>query len=181
MGRHERAHGAIRVSVEIVEEGGDALQSGLALSLNLDGEFDLYLADAAQVLDVVQRGGESHPAACDDGHAEAHLVHSIVDHHLQVVHFDNLFPQVGQQRERQIAVGDGALVWAFFFSALHVYVDPLVVEGGVGKFVDAFLVDGEPVAFAEFLTQVGGELLIGVDDKLTHLHIFMFTHTKIGK
>ena len=82
---------------EIVEEGCDALQSGLALTLNLDLELDFSLADTTQVLDVVQLGNQSYATACDNGLTEAHVVHAVVDQHLDVVNFDNLVPHVGQQ------------------------------------------------------------------------------------
>ena len=48
---------------EIVEESCDALQSGLALTLNLDLELDFSLADTTQVLDVVQLGNQSYATA----------------------------------------------------------------------------------------------------------------------
>ena len=80
---------------EIVEEGCDALQSGLALALYLYLELDFSLADTTQVLDVVQLGDQSHATARDDGLSEAHVVHAVVDQHLNVVNFDNLVPPVG--------------------------------------------------------------------------------------
>ena len=146
---------------KVVEELGLALQGRLALSLDLDLEVDEGLADAAQVLDAFERGHEANLAARDDGHAEAHLVHAIVDHHLQVVDLDDLIPHVGQEREGKVAVGDGALVGTLLGGARRVYVYPLVVERGIGKAVDAVLVYLQPFGCAELLALVRpGALLV---------------------
>ena len=134
--------------LEVVEEGGDAFEGGFALAFDFDGELDFGLADAAEVLDVVQLGGQSHAAAGDDGLSKAHVGHAVVDEHLDVVHLDDLIPHVRQQRQREIAVGDGRLVGAFTLCALHVDMNPLVVQGGVGKHVDALLVDQQPVGMS---------------------------------
>ena len=47
--------------VEVVEEGGDACEGGLACVLNLDSELNLRLSHAAQLLDGVE--------VCDEAHA----------------------------------------------------------------------------------------------------------------
>ena len=54
-------------------------------------------------------------------------------------------PHVGQQRQRQVAVGNGRLIGAFLAGTLYVDVYPLMVQRGVGKQVDALLVDLEPL------------------------------------
>lgn len=64
--------------------------------LYLDGKLDLYLGNAAQVLDRVEVGNEAYVLARLYSLAELHLVHTVVDHHLKVLHLDNLIPQAGQ-------------------------------------------------------------------------------------
>ena len=130
---------------KIIEELSLALQCRLALTLDLDLETDISLADAAQVFDLVELGIESDATAGDDGHAKAHLVHTIVDHHLQMVHLDDLSPQMGQQREGQIAMRNRALIGALTLGTLHIDVDPLMVECSVGELVDAVLIHLQPV------------------------------------
>ena len=46
---------------------------------------------------------------------------------------------------------DGRFEWRFTASALNVNVDPLMVERGIGKLLDALLRDVEPVSDGDFL------------------------------
>ena len=142
---------AASISVEVVEEGGDALKCGLALTFDFNLEGDAGLADTTQVGYLVQLGHHAQTAAHGHSLTETHLVHAIVDEHLQVVDLDDLVPEVGQQREGKITMHDGALVGALGLGALYVYMYPLVVEGGIGKLIDAVLVDGKPLRGTNFL------------------------------
>ena len=58
---------------------------------------------------------------------------------------------MGQQRQREKAVGDRCFERRFTAGALNVNVDPLMVERGIGKLLDAFLRDVEPVSNGDFL------------------------------
>ena len=89
------------------------------------------------------------------------------------MHLDNLFPQIGQHREGQITVGNGGLEGAFNGGLLGIHVNPLVVECGIGKEVDALLVEFYIVAFAESFAQHGGKLLIVVDDQFLHFLLML--------
>ena len=80
------------------------------------------------------------------------------------MNLNNLVPHVGQQRQRQVAVGNGALVLALLLGALHIDVNPLVVERGVGKEVDSVLVYLQPLGGTKFLAQVGSKFIVAVDD-----------------
>ena len=137
--------------LEIIEEGGDTLQGRFALAFDFNFEGNTGLADAAKVLDALQRGRHADVATRDDGLSEAHFVHAIVDQHLDVVDLDDLVPQVGEQRKREVSVGDSALVRTLHFGSLRVDVYPLVVEGGVGKEVDALLVYLQPIGNTQLL------------------------------
>ena len=95
-----------------------------------------------------------------------------IDLHFQVVDLDNLIPQVGYQRHGQVAVGDGAVIGTLGLGALHIHVNPLMVECGVGKHVDTFLVHGEPLAGTQFLAQMGGKFFVRVDSK--HMIVLSF-------
>ena len=48
-------------------------------------------------------------------------------------------------------------------------MDPLVVAGGLGKFVDHLLVDRDPVADAKLLANMVLQILWGFDGE--HLHL----------
>ncbi len=47
-----------------------------------------------------------------------------------------------------------------------------MVECGVGKHVDTFLVHGEPLAGTQFLAQMGGKFFVRVDSK--HMIVLSF-------
>ena len=59
--------------------------------------------------------------------------------------------EVRQQREREKAVSNGSSKRRFTAGALNVNVDPLMVERGISKLLDAFLRDVEPVSNGNFL------------------------------
>ena len=80
---------------EIIEEGCNTLESRFALSFDLDFKLDFGFANTAEVADGMLFGGQTHSTSSDDGLSEAHFVHSIVDEHLDVVHLDDLLPQMG--------------------------------------------------------------------------------------
>ena len=166
-GDFETGHG--RALLEVVEEGGNALQGRFALAFNLNLKLHAGLADATQVLDAVERDHEAHATAYLDGLAEAHLVHTIVDEHGDIAHLEHLGPHIGQEREREITVGDGAPIRTLLGRAVGIDVDPLVVERGVGEEVDAVLIDEKPVGLAELLAKVGGKFVVGRNDELIHV------------
>ena len=126
-------------------------------------------AYAPQILNLVELGREADAGAGDDGNAEAHFVHAVVHHHFQVVHLDNLVPHVGQEREREIAVSDGVFVLAFLLGTLHIDVNPLMVERGIGKMINSLLVYFKPFRYTKRLAFVGGKFLKRVDDKFLHI------------
>lgn len=164
--------GCRRHLLEVVEECCDAGECFLGRLLYLDGKLDLYLGNAAQVLDRVEVGNEAYVLARLYCLAELHLVHTVVDHHLEVLHLDNLIPQAGQHRECEIAVSDGRLEWAFYCGTLCVNVNPLVVECGIGKHVDALLREFYIVGYSDVLAEQCGKFMIAVDDYFAHSCIY---------
>ena len=87
---------------------------------------------------------------------------------LKLIAFDgeDLRAEDRQQREREVAVGDRRPVRAGR-GTLGIDVDPLVVAGGVGERVHAFLRDLEPIAVAEVLADSGFDL----GDALEYAHV----------
>lgn len=150
--------------IEVVEEGGDALEGRFALTFNFDFEIDFHFGNAAQILDIVQLGRHAHTATGNHRLTEAHFVHAIIHQHRDIVHLNDLLPQIGQHGEGEIAVSDGALKRAFHLSALHVDVNPLVVECGVGKFINAILVNFKPFRCAEFFAKIRLKFFVGIDN-----------------
>ena len=84
----------LQVLFEIIQEGGDTFKGGLALSFYFNFKLDFGFADAANITDGVQFGYQSHATSRHNGLSESHLVHAIVHQHLNVVHLNNLLPQV---------------------------------------------------------------------------------------
>ena len=135
----------------MIEEGGHTRQRRFALVLDVDGELDFNLANAAEVGNAIKFRAQTNALTALDSLAETHLVHTIVDQHLDIVYLDNLFPEIRQEGERQIAVSDGRTEGTFL-RALLVHVNPLVVQRGVGEKVDAVLVHLQPIRLSEGLT-----------------------------
>jgi hypothetical protein len=61
-------------------------------------------------------------------------------------------------------VRDRRAIRTFSAGSLNVDVDPLVVTGGVGEGVDAFLIDGNPLGDTEFLANGLNSLIDGRND-----------------
>jgi hypothetical protein len=76
--------------LEVVEEGCDARKCWLALTFYLDVKLDAGLANATEIGNLMQGSYEANTGTGDDWLTETHLVHTVVYHHFQVVHFDNL-------------------------------------------------------------------------------------------
>ncbi len=151
------------MSVEVIKERGHTRESWLLLVLNLDGEFNFYLANAAQVGNRLELRGEKHTLTAKNGLTELQLVNALLLHHLQIVHLDDLFPHIGQQGEGEIAVNysltEGTILCAFF---VNVY--PLMVERGIGKKVDALLRHLHPVGSANDLAKMSTKLFVRIND-----------------
>ena len=87
---------------------------------------------------VCQGGGHANALSAEYGLSEFHFVHSVVDHHLQIVHLDGLLPKMGEKAEGEVAMGNSLAEWSFL-GTFGVYVNPLMVEGGISEKIDAFL------------------------------------------
>ena len=92
----------------------------------------------------------THTLAGEHRRRQAHAVQAVVDRHADAIDAQAGFRQLRQQRQGQVTVGDGGLVGRFPAGALGIGVDPLLVAGGVGEALDAFLVDRQPVAACDF-------------------------------
>ena len=108
----------------------------------------------AQVGQGFEFCAQAQALSAEDGLAEFHLVNTVVNHHLQVVDLDDLVPQIGQEGEGQITVYDGALERAFLLGTFYVRVNPLMVQSGIGKEVDTFLVYLQIFRFAQGLPYI---------------------------
>ncbi|OMP13255.1 adenosine monophosphate-protein transferase FICD [Corchorus olitorius] len=111
--------------------------------------------------DVREGHRQAHSRIDLDRLDEAHAVESVVHHHLQPFGQDeDVFHQLGDQRQAEEAMGNGAAKWRF--CCLHrVHVDELEVAGGLGEQVDAFLIDLQPFGTSQFLTNVLRQLCNG--------------------
>ena len=100
---------------------------------------------------------------------------AVVNHHLQVVHFDDLVPKIRQHGEGQVAVHDGAFEGAFGPGAFYVDVYPLVVGGGIGEEVDAFLRYFYVVGDAYLLAYQFFKIFIRIDNYFFHSSLQVFS------
>jgi hypothetical protein len=103
------------------------------------------------------RDSGADPRADPHRRREAHLVEAVVDAHPHALGHVHVLDQGGQQRQRQIAVGDGGAERTVGGTG-RVHMDPLVVAGGLGEQVDPLLVDLDPVAGPDLGADGGGQL-----------------------
>src|SRR5688572_10592212 len=106
----------------------------LVVALAFDGQADLDLNAAPDVLGPENLGATTHPAAGAHGAREAHAVAPVVDAHLRAVGLQQLWQEVVDERQRQETVGDGAAERSRA-RALGVDMDPLVITGGIRELV----------------------------------------------
>ena len=62
------------------------------------------------------------------------------------------------QRQCQIAVGDRLAARHLALGALDIDMNPLMIAGRIGEFVDDRLIDGKPVADADLLADILSEV-----------------------
>ena len=95
--KHEKNYqSGIGLVIEEIEESGQSLESGLLSVFDFDNKLNLRFAGTSEVDDVVEIGNQSDPAPGDNRLSEFHLVHSVVNHHLEVINLDDLVPHIGQ-------------------------------------------------------------------------------------
>src|SRR5690554_5613380 len=127
----------------------DAAGAFAALDFHGDADHHLYRA-VGQCLDLGDFTSAADARAYPDRRGKAHPVAAVVDAHLDVFHVHQLRQEVVDQRQGQVTVGDGAAERAG--PGFHrVHMDPLVVTGGLGKGIDALLVDDDPLGGAQAL------------------------------
>src|SRR6478672_1901468 len=76
--------------------------------------------------------------------------------------------EVRQQRQSKKTVGDGSFEGGFAAGALHVNVDPLVVERGISKLLNALLGHVEPAGDGDFLAYEVFERVGGIENSFGH-------------
>ena len=165
---NEKLSGCL-ILFEEIDEGGNAFEGCLAGLLDVDGEADAHADGATQVGEGLHVGGHLDALSGEYGLPELHLVHTIVHQALQVVDLYDLSPEIGEEREGEVAVDDGLMEGALSLAALLIDMNPLVVEGSVGKHIDAILVDLYVIAGTDFLTEECFEVLVAVDDNGSHI------------
>ena len=100
---------------------------------------------------------------------ELHLIHSVVNHHLQVIYLNNLIPQMRQHGEGEITVCNGTLKRTFGLGAFCVNVNPLMVQRCVGKEIDAFLRKFHILRNTDLLTYQLFKILVRIDNNFFHI------------
>ena len=101
---------------------------------------------------MVERRRTRAPAGT--GRDEADLVGAVVHAARALGHLEQLRHHPREEREREIAVGDGLAARQLALGALDVHVDPLMVAGGLGELVDRGLVHRDPGRRAQRLPDV---------------------------
>ena len=135
----------------VVREGiekrlADSIESVMRLSDGLlivdipgDRQIDFSLRHTAQVCQRMQRCHQTDTLPGQHSLTELHLVHTIVNHHFQIVHLNNLVPQMRQHGKGEVTMRNGTLKRTFGFGAFCVNVNPLMIQRGIRKEIDTFL------------------------------------------
>ena len=165
---NEKLSGCL-ILFEEIDEGGDAFEGCLAGFFDVDGEADAHADGATQVGECLHMGCHLNALSGEHRLPELHLIHSVVDKALQVVHLYDLSPEIGEEREGEVAVYDGLVERTLCLAAFLIDVYPLVVESCVGEHVDAVLVHLDVIAGTYFLTEECFKVLVAVDDNRGHI------------
>uniref|UniRef100_A0A653B1I8 Uncharacterized protein n=1 Tax=Ectopseudomonas oleovorans TaxID=301 RepID=A0A653B1I8_ECTOL len=152
---------------------GDVGRFLLAFDLQYGACLEQPLAGVLLV-GVGQRHHQAHPGVDLDRLDEAYAVEAVVHRHLQALRHDHdLFHQHRYQRQREEAMGDGGAEGRQL-GLFRIDVDELVIAGALGELVDALLIDGQPLGFAEFLANLVLELCYGYERHSSSLRTRVF-------
>ena len=103
----------------------------------------------------------------DDAEGDGFLgfVHNaVIDQHRNIIYLDGLEPQMGQHGNTQVTMGNGRTVGALLFCPFCIHMNPLVIQGGIGKLVNLLL--GNFVIFrcSQLFSHIGFKLIVRVDN-----------------
>src|SRR6185369_1493819 len=140
------------------------------LAFHLDHAVE---ADAEAVLDgfhAFYALFEAHARAAGHRAGEAQLVEAVVQGARTLRHRPDLRRHERHDGQHQVAVRNGFAAGRLALAAFHVHVDPLVVAGELGVFVDERLIHGAPLAYPQVFAGVVLEIRRVLDD----LHVRSF-------
>ncbi len=155
-----------RARVGIDERDPVRHHRGLVASLDLHDAMADERHAARLRLHALQGLAQPHPGAAGYEAGEAQLVESVVH---TVGHSgdakEHATRQVREERQREEAVGNRTT--PFPLCPLPVDVDPLVVLCEPREIIDVPLLDGHPIAQADFLPNMAGQVVHGNDRNLS--------------
>ena len=85
-----------------------------------------------------------------------------------LLNLQSLMHEMRQQRQCEKAMSDRRFERRLAARALNVHVDPLMVERGIGKLLDALLCHVEPISNGNFLADESFESFRGIEDAFGH-------------
>ena len=136
---------------------------GFFVAFRFDRHFPRELNSTVDRLDVLQHEATADPCADFHRRGEAHAVEADVDPHPTRLDRDRRVHQLGQQRQRQQSVRDGAAERRLARRAFRIDVDPLAIVGRNGKVVDALLVAGPPLGDGDLGADFRCEIARGIE------------------
>lgn len=116
--------------------------SRLKLVLNQKLGFYNHLHGSFQIVDGFDPGLQADFVVYLHRNAEPEVFDSVIDFHFHIPYLGNLFPEIRDQRKRQVTVRYRRLVWPLLSCSFFVHMNPLMVQGSIRKAVDLLLVDG---------------------------------------
>ena len=137
----------------VEEIHADRLSDAGRLALTFD--LDLYLAEYMQCagsFSGLYDGGAGANATADrNRRIEPYLVATEIDRVSEIFDLDKVTGQRGNQREREIAVGDSFAIGQFLRRPVGVNMNPLKISGRLGEAVNFLLVNLDPVGQSDLL------------------------------
>src|SRR5262249_25660413 len=120
--------------------------AGLLGRLSFDMDEKCRVDKVIRVLYREQTNSGTNCRARTHCRREPDLVQTIIDAHPDArAYLEHLFQKITEERKRQEPVRDAASEGRFARRTFPVYVNPLMVFGGVRKFLDAILRHREPL------------------------------------
>src|SRR3989441_3643920 len=135
-------------------------QCGALLSLDLDGHLGRHAhAVARHFLSIDDPLAQADARTRRHGTDEANFVGAVIDAPAPPGNLEHRSRHPGDQRERELTVGDRLAPGHLAPSPLDIHVDPLVVARGVGELVDHRLIDRDPLRGTQLAPDVPEELI----------------------
>ncbi len=100
--------------------------------------------------------------------SKLHLIHSIINHHFQIIHLDNLAPQIWEKRQGKITMRNSTVIRTVRLSTFCIYMNPLMVQRCICKKTNTVLRDFQIIRNSNLLTYQFLKIRIRINNHFIH-------------